>query len=72
MAVTRLWTELDLLTISSGTVGAAVLKDRRKMRILQFLMKLRPEFEYVCAQLLAEKELLINHVLSELNGLKPV
>ncbi|CAN0873749.1 Retrovirus-related Pol polyprotein from transposon TNT 1-94 [Linum grandiflorum] len=69
MAASRLWTELDLLTTSTltGAVGVAVLKDRRKMRILQFLMKLRPDFEAVRAQLLAGKELEINHVLGELS-----
>ncbi|CAN0912554.1 Retrovirus-related Pol polyprotein from transposon RE1 [Linum grandiflorum] len=69
MAATRLWTELDLLKASklTATEEAAVLKERRKSRTLQFLMKLRPEFESVRAQLLSSDDLDIDKVLGELS-----
>ncbi|CAN0898571.1 Retrovirus-related Pol polyprotein from transposon RE1 [Linum grandiflorum] len=69
MAATRLWTELDLLKASklTATEEAAVLKKRRKSRTLQFLMKLRPEFESVHAQLLSSDDLDIDKVLGELS-----
>ncbi|CAN0905649.1 hypothetical protein LINGRAHAP2_LOCUS23789, partial [Linum grandiflorum] len=68
MVATRLWTELDLLKASklTATEEAAVLKERRKSRTLQFLMKLHPEFEYVRAQLLSSDDLDIDKVLGEL------
>ncbi|CAN0917805.1 hypothetical protein LINGRAHAP2_LOCUS30525 [Linum grandiflorum] len=69
MATSRIWTELDLLASSklSATVEAAVLKERQKTRILQFLMKLRPKFEVVRAQLLSKDDLTMTHVLGELS-----
>ncbi|CAN0846873.1 Retrovirus-related Pol polyprotein from transposon RE1 [Linum grandiflorum] len=69
MAATRLWTELDLLKASklTATEDAAMLKERRKSRTLQFLMKLRPEFESVRAQLLSSDDLDIDKVLGELS-----
>ncbi|CAN0845964.1 Retrovirus-related Pol polyprotein from transposon RE1 [Linum grandiflorum] len=69
MVATRLWTELDLLKASklTATDEAAVLKERRKSRTLQFLMKLRPEFESVRARLLSSDDLDIDKVLGELS-----
>ncbi|CAN0905453.1 Retrovirus-related Pol polyprotein from transposon RE1 [Linum grandiflorum] len=69
MDATRLWKELDLLKASKLTASeeAAVLKECRKSRTLQFLMKLRPEFESVRAQLLSSDDLDIDEVLGELS-----
>ncbi|CAN0884609.1 Retrovirus-related Pol polyprotein from transposon RE1 [Linum grandiflorum] len=69
MAATRIWTELDLLKASklTATEEATVLKECHKSRTLQFLMKLRPEFESVRAQLLSSDDLEIDKVLVELS-----
>ncbi|CAN0898640.1 Retrovirus-related Pol polyprotein from transposon RE1, partial [Linum grandiflorum] len=69
MVATRLWMELDLLKASklTATEEAAVLKERRKSRTLQFLMKLCPEFESVRAQLLSFDDLDIYKILGELS-----
>ncbi|CAN0872827.1 hypothetical protein LINGRAHAP2_LOCUS10213, partial [Linum grandiflorum] len=69
MDATRVWMELDLLKASklTTTEEAAVLKEHYKSRTLQFLMKLRPEFEYVRAQLLSSDDLDIDMILGELS-----
>ncbi|CAN0857663.1 hypothetical protein LINGRAHAP2_LOCUS6860 [Linum grandiflorum] len=64
----NLWTEQDILADSllDAGVGTAVKKERDRSRLLQFLMRLRPEFEAVRSQLLSANKLDVDQILGEL------
>ncbi|CAL1405971.1 unnamed protein product [Linum trigynum] len=63
-----LWTEQDLLTVAlcSATASAEVLLDRQRTRMMQFLSRLRPEFESVRASLLQRESLKMDGILAVL------
>ncbi|CAL1377585.1 unnamed protein product [Linum trigynum] len=65
--VTR-WTEQDMLvaSFSDTPATAASIRDRDRSRLMQFLMKLRPEFEAVRASILHRNVSSIDEALSEL------
>ncbi|CAN1120809.1 hypothetical protein LINPERHAP2_LOCUS421 [Linum perenne] len=54
LAAKTLWTEQDILSSSllTSTASAEIRQERHRSRVLQFLMKLRPEFESVRSQLI--------------------
>ncbi|CAN0903191.1 Retrovirus-related Pol polyprotein from transposon RE2, partial [Linum grandiflorum] len=64
----QLWTEQDLLDTSrlSAEVSSEIQKERKRSRILQFLMKLRPEFETARSQLISANTTDIDTVLGDL------
>ncbi|CAL1409432.1 unnamed protein product [Linum trigynum] len=64
----HLWTEYDLLTASlvTGAESDAILKERSRTRVMQFLAKLRPEFEPIRASLIHRGVTVIEDVLGEL------
>ncbi|CAN1323872.1 Retrovirus-related Pol polyprotein from transposon TNT 1-94 [Linum perenne] len=68
IAANQLWTDHDILTGSnlSSDVSAAVIQERKKSRNLQFLMKLRPEFETTRAKLIAQDTTDIQGIIAEL------
>ncbi|CAN0875498.1 Retrovirus-related Pol polyprotein from transposon RE1 [Linum grandiflorum] len=68
LAATHLWTEIDLIstTLISGISNAEILKERQRSRSLQFLMRLRPEYEQVRSRLIAVGDMDINSILGEL------
>ncbi|CAN0874854.1 hypothetical protein LINGRAHAP2_LOCUS10497 [Linum grandiflorum] len=63
-----LWTEYDMLTASliKEAPSDAVVKERDRSRLMQFLMKLRPEFESIRASLLHRNVASLDVVLGEL------
>ncbi|CAN0906247.1 hypothetical protein LINGRAHAP2_LOCUS24142 [Linum grandiflorum] len=63
-----LWTEYDMLTASlvKETPSDAVVKERDRSRLMQFLMKLRPDFESIRASLLHRNVASIDTTLGEL------
>ncbi|CAN0862518.1 Retrovirus-related Pol polyprotein from transposon TNT 1-94 [Linum grandiflorum] len=67
-AVVTLWTEHDLLTASlvSAAASSEVLKERVSSRLMQFLMRLRPEYEGIRASILHREVTTIEKVLPEL------
>ncbi|CAN0840533.1 Retrovirus-related Pol polyprotein from transposon RE1 [Linum grandiflorum] len=67
-AAVTLWTEHDLLTAStnSSKVSAEVVKEQSSTRLMQFLMKLRPDFEGVRASLLHRNVTSMETALAEL------
>ncbi|CAN0914120.1 hypothetical protein LINGRAHAP2_LOCUS28367 [Linum grandiflorum] len=69
VAATDLWAEQDLLSSSSTISPAAyqvVLQERKRTRVLSFLTKLRPEFETMRAQAIANNVTDIDQVLAGL------
>ncbi|CAL1358977.1 unnamed protein product [Linum trigynum] len=64
----HLWTEYDLLTASLVPVAAsaAVVAERSRTRVLQFLAKLRSEFEPIRASLIHRNITQIDDVVAEL------
>ncbi|CAN0885253.1 hypothetical protein LINGRAHAP2_LOCUS15069 [Linum grandiflorum] len=68
LAAQTLWTEQDLISTStlSAEVSTAVQKERHRSRVLQFLMKLRPEFESIRSQLISANKIDIDAVLGDL------
>ncbi|CAN1294927.1 hypothetical protein LINPERPRIM_LOCUS22648 [Linum perenne] len=64
----ELWTEQDLLSMSmlSAVASDEVLAERRRTRVLQFLMKLRPEFESVRSQAILQNVTDMDDVLGDL------
>ncbi|CAL1352482.1 unnamed protein product [Linum trigynum] len=67
-AARLLWTEQDLLSASllSQPLPADAHAERTKIRLIQFLMRLRPEFEPVRATLLNQEKLQVEGVLGSL------
>ncbi|CAN1129053.1 hypothetical protein LINPERHAP2_LOCUS5009, partial [Linum perenne] len=67
-AASDLWTEQDLLSMSmlSSAASAEILAERNRTRVLQFLMKLRPEFETVRSQAIANNTTDIEDILGDL------
>ncbi|CAL1402230.1 unnamed protein product [Linum trigynum] len=63
-----LWTEQDLLTaaLCSATASAEVIQDRQRTRLMQFLSRLKPEFESVRANLLQRENLKLDGILTAL------
>ncbi|CAN1141195.1 Retrovirus-related Pol polyprotein from transposon TNT 1-94 [Linum perenne] len=68
LATQTLWTEQDVLSTSllPAAVSTEVQKERHRSRVLQFLMKLRPEFETVRSQLISANTTDIDSVLGDL------
>ncbi|CAN0928687.1 Retrovirus-related Pol polyprotein from transposon RE1 [Linum grandiflorum] len=68
LAAQTLWTKQDLISTStlSPEVSTAVQKERHRSRVLQFLMKLRPEFESIRSQLVSANKTDIDAVLGDL------
>ncbi|CAN1139587.1 hypothetical protein LINPERHAP2_LOCUS11369 [Linum perenne] len=68
LAAQKLWTEQDLLSSSLLTSAASdeIRKDRHRGRVLQFLIKLRPEFESVRSQLIQSNTVDMDTVLGDL------
>ncbi|CAN1245559.1 hypothetical protein LINGRAPRIM_LOCUS2980 [Linum grandiflorum] len=68
LAATTLWTEIDLISTSLISVEAntEILKERQRSRSLQFLMRLRPEYEQVRSRLIAEDKTNMDNILGEL------
>ncbi|CAN0915883.1 hypothetical protein LINGRAHAP2_LOCUS29375 [Linum grandiflorum] len=68
LAIQNLWTEQDL--IATGTYSTdvydAMLKERNKARLVQFLMKLRPEFEAARSSLIFNNTTDFDTVLGDL------
>ncbi|CAN1245741.1 Retrovirus-related Pol polyprotein from transposon TNT 1-94 [Linum grandiflorum] len=66
--VAQLWTEQDLLSDSTldADVSAGIRKERQRSRILQFLMKLRPEFESTRSQLISANTTKVDTILGDL------
>ncbi|CAN1239948.1 Retrovirus-related Pol polyprotein from transposon TNT 1-94, partial [Linum grandiflorum] len=64
----QLWTEQDLLSDSTldADVSAGIRKERQRSRILQFLMKLRPEFESTRSQLISANTTKVDTILGDL------
>ncbi|CAN0839525.1 Retrovirus-related Pol polyprotein from transposon TNT 1-94 [Linum grandiflorum] len=67
-AALDLWTEQDLLTTTmlSSAASSEVLAERNRTRVLQFLMKLRPEFESVRSQAIANNVTEMEDILGDL------
>ncbi|CAL1382353.1 unnamed protein product [Linum trigynum] len=67
-AARLLWTEQDLLTASLLTqpIPAELQAQKTKISLLQFLMKLRPEFESLRATLLNRDSLQLEGILADL------
>ncbi|CAN1240951.1 Retrovirus-related Pol polyprotein from transposon TNT 1-94 [Linum perenne] len=63
-----LWTEQDLLSRSllSSAASAEVLEERKRTRVLQFLMKLQPEFESVRSQAILNNITEMEDILGDL------
>ncbi|CAN0913224.1 Retrovirus-related Pol polyprotein from transposon RE1 [Linum grandiflorum] len=63
-----LWTEYDMLTalLVKEAPTDAVMKERDRSRLMQFLMKLRPEFESIRASLLHRNVTSLDTALGEL------
>ncbi|CAN1137741.1 hypothetical protein LINPERPRIM_LOCUS23053 [Linum perenne] len=68
VAATQLWTEIDLVSTSllSSEANLELQKERKRSRCLQFIMRLRPEFEQTRSHLIAEDNMDIESVLSSL------
>ncbi|CAN0896019.1 Retrovirus-related Pol polyprotein from transposon TNT 1-94 [Linum grandiflorum] len=68
LAATHLWTELDLLNMStlSSAASLEIQKERKRTRTLQFLMKLRPEYETIRSQIIAENKTDLNVIIGDL------
>ncbi|CAN1215528.1 hypothetical protein LINPERPRIM_LOCUS266 [Linum perenne] len=64
----QLWIELDRLSSSlmSTEAKAEILKERQRSHTLQFMMRLRPEFEQVHSRLVSEDKTDIDSILGEL------
>ncbi|CAL1369837.1 unnamed protein product [Linum trigynum] len=64
----HLWTEEDMLSlaVTKGQVVPAMLQERKRLRLMQFLAKLRPEFEPVRASLLHRNISSLDDVVAEL------
>ncbi|CAN0827320.1 Retrovirus-related Pol polyprotein from transposon RE1 [Linum grandiflorum] len=67
-AAIHLWNEQDLLTAASKSADVSydVLKERASSRLMQFLMKLKPDFEGIRAFLLYRNITDIGEVIGEL------
>ncbi|CAN0871895.1 Retrovirus-related Pol polyprotein from transposon TNT 1-94 [Linum grandiflorum] len=67
-AFLTLWTDYDMLTASlvKEVPTAAVLKERDRSRLMQFLMKLQPEFESIRASLLHRNIASLDAAIGEL------
>ncbi|CAN0891971.1 hypothetical protein LINGRAHAP2_LOCUS17273 [Linum grandiflorum] len=67
-AAAQLWTEQDLISESTLTaeVSADIRKERQRSRILQFLMKLRLEFESARSQLISSNTSDVDKILGDL------
>ncbi|CAL1362809.1 unnamed protein product [Linum trigynum] len=65
-AAQLLWTEQDLLTatLCSAAASAEVIQDRQRTRMMQFLSRLKPEFESVRANLLQRESLKMDGILA--------
>ncbi|CAN0838160.1 hypothetical protein LINGRAHAP2_LOCUS2010 [Linum grandiflorum] len=68
LAATQLWTEIDLIStvLVTGAANSNILKERNRSRCLQFLMRLRPEYEQVRSRLISDANMDINTILGEL------
>ncbi|CAN1342642.1 Retrovirus-related Pol polyprotein from transposon TNT 1-94 [Linum perenne] len=68
LAATQLWTEIDLIStvVISNETTSGILHERKRSRCLQFLMRLRPEYEQVRSRLIADGTMDIETVLAEL------
>ncbi|CAN0876377.1 Retrovirus-related Pol polyprotein from transposon TNT 1-94 [Linum grandiflorum] len=68
LLIQNLWTEQDLISTSTYTTDVydAMLKERNKARVIQLLMKLRPEFEAVRSSLISGNIDDFDKVLGEL------
>ncbi|CAL1353700.1 unnamed protein product [Linum trigynum] len=66
--VRLLWTEQDLLTAAlvSGPASPEVQRERQKIRLLQFLARLRPNYEAERSTLLNREDLKLEGVLATL------
>ncbi|CAN0918603.1 hypothetical protein LINGRAHAP2_LOCUS30964 [Linum grandiflorum] len=64
----QLWTEQDILSESvlDASVNAGIRKERQRSRILHFLMKLRPEFEFTRSQIIAANATDVDTILGDL------
>ncbi|CAL1359030.1 unnamed protein product [Linum trigynum] len=64
----HLWTEYDLLTVPlvPDVAAVAVQAERDRTRVLQFLAKLRPEFEPIRASLIHRNTTSVDSVVAEL------
>ncbi|CAN0847376.1 hypothetical protein LINGRAHAP2_LOCUS4941 [Linum grandiflorum] len=67
-ATQQLWTEQDILSTSllSKTASEEIQKERHRSRVLQFLMKLRPEFEQVRSSLITTNVTDLDAILGDL------
>ncbi|CAN0870467.1 Retrovirus-related Pol polyprotein from transposon TNT 1-94 [Linum grandiflorum] len=68
LAATHLWTELDLIStvLVSGEINSDILKERQRSRSLQFLMRLRPDYEQVRSRIIASGDMDMDNILGEL------
>ncbi|CAL1400598.1 unnamed protein product [Linum trigynum] len=64
----HIWTEYDLVTASllSGDASAEIQKERTRTRVMQFLMKLRSDFEPIRASLIHRGVTNLEEVVAEL------
>ncbi|CAL1368565.1 unnamed protein product [Linum trigynum] len=67
-AARELWTEQDILTtaLHPQPISADAVKERQQTRLLNFLMRLRPEFEAARSTLLNKDDLRFEGLLSHL------
>ncbi|CAN0827104.1 hypothetical protein LINGRAPRIM_LOCUS2473, partial [Linum grandiflorum] len=63
-----LWTDYDMLSTSlvKEVPTVVVLKERDRSRLMQFLMKLRPEFEFIRSSLLHRNIASLDATIGEL------
>ncbi|CAN1179704.1 Retrovirus-related Pol polyprotein from transposon TNT 1-94 [Linum perenne] len=68
LAAQTLWTEEDVLSMSMlpPVANAAIHQERHRSRVMQFLMKLRPEFEAVRSQLISSNTVDMDMILGDL------
>ncbi|CAN0840830.1 hypothetical protein LINGRAHAP2_LOCUS2944 [Linum grandiflorum] len=67
-AALHLWTEEDMVSaaLTKGVVPAAMITERQRLRLMQFLLKLNSDFESVRASLLHRNVTKMDEVLAEL------
>ncbi|CAN0830494.1 hypothetical protein LINGRAPRIM_LOCUS3260 [Linum grandiflorum] len=68
LAASQMWTEQDLMVSSlhDSATSAILIAERNRSRILQFLMRLRPEYESVRAALVSGNVTDMEQILGEL------